>query len=204
MVPVNLKALVEKLNDTCRRCLESAAGLCLSRTNYNVEVEHWLLKLLEPAGGDLSAILRHAGVDSARLGQVLTGVLDRLKNGNGRSPALSPHVVDWMREGWCIASLEYGAPAIRSGHLLLALLSEDGLLRLPDEVAAELRKVPAQSLRADFRNVTASTAEAEAEPKSAAAASGPRVAGGGSGTGAALDQFTIDLTARARQGSRHR
>ena len=32
---VNLKSLVGKLNDTCRRSLEEAAGLCLSRTNYN-------------------------------------------------------------------------------------------------------------------------------------------------------------------------
>jgi type VI secretion system protein VasG len=47
MPGVNLKSLVGKLNDTCRSALEAAAGLCLSRTNYNVEIEHWLLKLLE-------------------------------------------------------------------------------------------------------------------------------------------------------------
>ncbi len=47
MVPINLKSLVAKLNDICRRSLEGAAGLCLSRTHYNVEIEHWLLKLLE-------------------------------------------------------------------------------------------------------------------------------------------------------------
>ena len=35
------------MNDICRRSLESAAGLCLSHSNYNVEIEHWLLKMLE-------------------------------------------------------------------------------------------------------------------------------------------------------------
>ena len=37
---VNLKSLVGRLNDVCRNALESAAGLCLSRTNYDVEIEH--------------------------------------------------------------------------------------------------------------------------------------------------------------------
>ena len=54
MATVNLKELVGKLNDTCRRSLEGAAGLCLSRTNYNVEIEHWLLKLLELPNTDLA------------------------------------------------------------------------------------------------------------------------------------------------------
>ena len=42
---VNLKSLIGKLNDTCRSALEGAAGLCLSRTHYDVEIEHLLLKL---------------------------------------------------------------------------------------------------------------------------------------------------------------
>src|SRR5688572_28951769 len=58
MAAVNLKTLVNKLNPICRRALEGAAGLCLSRTNYNVEIEHWLLKLLESADTDLAKILR--------------------------------------------------------------------------------------------------------------------------------------------------
>ena len=90
MANVDLKALVGKLNDSCRRTLESAAGLTLSRTHYNVEIEHWLLKLLEDSGGDLAAILRHYEVDASRLTSDLTRVLDKLKTGNSRAPALSP------------------------------------------------------------------------------------------------------------------
>ena len=30
-----------------RGALEAAVALCVTRTNYNVEIEHWLLKLLE-------------------------------------------------------------------------------------------------------------------------------------------------------------
>jgi len=37
---VNLKQLIGKLNDVTRNALEGAAGLCLSRTHYNAEIEH--------------------------------------------------------------------------------------------------------------------------------------------------------------------
>ena len=40
---VNLKSLIGKLNDPARAALEAAAGLCLSRTHYDIEIEHLLL-----------------------------------------------------------------------------------------------------------------------------------------------------------------
>jgi len=43
---VDLKALIGKLNAICRQRLETAAGLCVSQTNYHVETEHLLMKLL--------------------------------------------------------------------------------------------------------------------------------------------------------------
>ena len=88
MATVNLKELVGRLNDTCRRGLEGAAGLCLSRTNYNVEIEHWLLKLLETPNTDLAAILRAFEAESSRLIADLTRDVDRLKTGNARPPAI--------------------------------------------------------------------------------------------------------------------
>ena len=67
MAAVDLKALVGKLNGVCRTSLESAAGLTLSRSHYNIEIEHWLLKLLESSNSDLQLILRHYEVDESRL-----------------------------------------------------------------------------------------------------------------------------------------
>ena len=114
MVAVDLKSLVAKMNDLCRRSLEAAAGLTLSRSNFNVEIEHWLLKLLEASDSDLVAVLRNYDVEPARLSADLTRVLDRLKTGNTRAPALSPHVVSLMREAWTLASLDYGSARVRS------------------------------------------------------------------------------------------
>jgi len=69
---VSLKPLIGKLNTTTRNALEAAAGLCVSRTHYDVEVEHYLTKLLDSTGADLDHIMRRFGVDRARLADDLS------------------------------------------------------------------------------------------------------------------------------------
>jgi type VI secretion system protein VasG len=196
----NLKSLVGKLNPPCRRSLEGAAGLCLSRSNYNVEVEHWLLKLLEATDGDLPRVLRQYDVDLGRLNRDLTRSLDGLRTGNARAPELSVEVVDLMGEAWSLASLEYGASRIRSGHLLAALLTDRGLASRARSASPELAKVPAERLLKDLPTLVAGTAEDAAPP----AAEGPAEPGAARPAGDSrtpnLDQFTHDLTAQARQG----
>src|SRR5262249_20322433 len=75
-------ALIKTLNTTCVNALQAAAGLCLSRTNPSVEVEHWLTKLVEAPNTDLTRILRHFEVDTARLLRDLTKVMDGFRTGN--------------------------------------------------------------------------------------------------------------------------
>ncbi len=70
MAAIDLKSLVGRLNEPCRRALEAAAGLTLSRTHYNVEIEHWLLKLVDITDGDMVAILRHYEIDEGRFGPI--------------------------------------------------------------------------------------------------------------------------------------
>src|SRR3989442_3354811 len=130
MVAVNLKSLVGKLGEVPSRALEGAAGLCVSRSNYNVEIEHWLLKMLEVPGSDIAAIFKHSGIDAGRVSRDLTRALDRLKTGNSRAPSLSPNIVDLARDAWVAASVEYGAPRARSGHVLYALLADESMHRM--------------------------------------------------------------------------
>ena len=200
---VTLKSLVGKLGDTCRRTLEAAAGLCLSRTNYDVEIEHWLLKLNETADADLAALFRHYGVDTSRLTRDLTGSIDRLKTGNARPPGLSPHLVKLVREAWMVASIDFGAVQIRSAYLLCALLSEDTLSMAALSASEEFEKISPESLRKELRDIVADTAEAAGE-LSAPPASTPEAGHPGGPLGPtktpALDQFTIELTQRARRG----
>ena len=199
MVAVDLRSLIAKMNDPCRRSLEAAAGYTLSRSHYNVELEHWLLKLLDVPNSDIAAVLRRFEIDSGRVAAELTRVLDKLKTGNTRAPSLSPGVVALAREAWLVASLDGGAPRIRSGHLLVALLSDEGLSRTARESSPQLAQISAETLRRQLGAICGDSAEqaadtpAEGAPASAAAGRAP-----GS---PALDQFTINLTERARKGA---
>jgi type VI secretion system protein VasG len=199
LAALDLRTLVSKLDDPCRQALEGAAGLTLSRTHYNVEIEHYLLKLLDIQGGDFTACLARFEIDPGALAADLNRVLDRLKTGNSRPPALAPQIVSLMREAWLLASLDEGAPRIRSGHLLAALLSDDGLAAVAREASPLFAKISGETLRKELPSITAQTAESKAAgpaPGGAGQAStGARPAGGG-----ALDQYTIDLTARAKEG----
>ena len=86
-------------------------GLCLSRTNYNVELEHWLMKLVEAFRTQTSEFCSGSGMSMRRaLTRDLTKVIDRLKTGNSRhSWQLAPHILDWAREAWLLASVDSGA-----------------------------------------------------------------------------------------------
>src|SRR5262245_14644689 len=205
MISVDLRALVGKLNDHSRRALEAAAGLCVSKTHYEVEVEHWLLKLLEQADGDVGALLRHHEVNTSRVTQELMRALDRLKTGNSRGPALSPRIPKMIQDAWILSSVQYELPKVRSGILLLALLTDEDAARLLYEESRELRNLTADSLRKDLLTVVARTSESEgmepvAEGAGGAGAREPGAPVVGGGKTPALDAYTIDLTARAKGG----
>jgi len=202
MAAIDLKALVGRLNEHCRRALESSAGLTLSRSHYNVELEHWLLKLADGTDTDIAAILRHYEADHGRLITDLNRSLDKLKTGNARAPTLSPEIVEAAKQAWLLASIEHGLTRLRSGHLLWAMLADETLARHTRETSGQFGKINADALKRDLLTITRDSAEAatattsvEGAPSAGGEDGAPRAGGSG-----ALDQFTIDLTAKAKSG----
>jgi type VI secretion system protein VasG len=202
MASVDLKQLVGRLNDTCRRALEAAAGLTLSRSHYNVEIEHFLLALADRTDTDAAAILKHYGVDPARLGADLGRALDKMKTGNARAPSLSPELVELAKQGWLLGSIEFGAQRLRSGHLLLALLADESLARRAREISGQFARIQPDQLKRDYAAICSATPESQAAAPAAAAGAEAAATGDGApqGGGTALEQFTTDLTARAKAG----
>lgn len=206
---VNLKSLIARLDDTCRAALEGAAGLCLSRTNYDVEIEHLLRKLVEASDTDIKRILRRFEADETRLTRDLDRALDRLKTGNSSTPALSPRLPKLLSEAWLVASVEFGASRIRSGHILLALVGADEFAPLAERISKEFALITPDVLRRELAALTKGTREDEPSSQASAAqaanAPGADMSGANGGAAAgktqALDQYTVDLTAKARAGS---
>ena len=197
----SLKTLISKLNDTCRQAAERAAGLCMARGNYEVDLEHLLLALLEQNGCDLHCILRRCAISTTGVERELSAEIDRFKTGNGRTPVFSAHLPKLFEQAWLIASLDARLPRIRSGHLLLALLTAPDLAQLASRGSRLLAGLPVDELRHHFDRLTAGSTEAGAPRAPTAERSDPLAAAHSAETRSpALDQFTTPLTRRARDG----
>ena len=220
---LDLKTLIDKLNPICRRALEEAAGLCVSQTHYNVEVEHFVAKLLDlpdSYDSDLRRALRHYDVDRSTAAREVQESLSRFDRGSSRTPAFSQQLLLLLREAWLASTLQLQTPAIRSGSLLLTLLGHDLLRGLILQSVPSLGKIPRDKVTEDARELFRGSAEdgqrtaAPASTSSTSAGMGglsARPAGSDPGSGAAaeglgpsstpaLDQYTVDLTAMARAG----
>ena len=195
---LNLRSLLAKLNSPTRSALEAAAGLCLSRTHYDVEIEHYLLKLLDAGDNDFARIAQQFGVDKSRLAAELTRNLDSLKSGNARTPAFSPAILKMLTEAWTIGSIDFNASQIRSGFTILALLVNDELARVVRDTSKELQKIQTDALRKDFQSIVAGSREDVLDSNAQIPTAGGPVRAGGKTPN--LDQYTVNLTENARLG----
>lgn len=188
-----LRVLIDKLNGFCKTSLEASAGLCLSRSNFYVEIEHWFLKILEKNSSDFHSIFKAFNINNDKVIRDLNKSLERLKTGNEHPPALSTYLVSLIKQAWLQASIEQGNVTVRSGHLMLALLKDDSLSMLCHGISPELEKIQHEKLSLEFSDIIADSDEEEVETS--------QVSSSGAGKSTpALDQYTVDLTEQARQG----
>ncbi|MCJ7600349.1 MAG: AAA family ATPase, partial [Desulfobulbaceae bacterium] len=198
----NLKSLIGKLNTACRKSLESAAGLCLSHTHYDVELEHFFIKLLDINDTDLQKILRYSEINESHLIGDLTRSIEEFKTGNSRTPALSPRIPQMIKEAWLVASVDFQVNAIRSGHIIISLLSNAEIARGLYASSSLFKKISVETLTESFADLTAGSVEESEEISTSAAPSAGRgvAAPMAGGKGQALAQYTVNLTDKAKKG----
>jgi type VI secretion system protein VasG len=208
----NPAILLRRLNPYCARAMEGAASLCQTRAHAEILPEHWLLKLLEQGEGDLTVLARRYEWDMDSIWQDLLGWLDRQPRSVLHRPQLSDAIQSLLQEAWLIASLN-GEEQIRSIHLLMALVDKQKLVRceglwplltLGQSQLERLR--PLLDAQSDERPDVQQEAEL-------AQSHGGEVEFVGRPVGAelkegeltpalqnALDKFTLDVTAKAKEG----
>ncbi len=203
----NLKTLISKLNDTTRRAAERAASLCMARGHFEVDLEHFMLALLEQPQTDLAVLCQRFEVSVTALQRDLEAELSQFKDGNTRTPVFSAHLPVLLEHAWLIASLESHAARIRSAHVLLALLTEPSLSQLARRVSSQFGRFKLEELKHRLNDITQGSVEAAQSVRDAQAPAAGGEAEGEGATGAALggktlalDQFTTNLTQRAREG----
>jgi type VI secretion system protein VasG len=201
---LDLRSLIGKLDDTSRRALEGAAGLAMSRSHYELEMEHWLTKLLEAGESDIPRILRHFEMNPDRFLAGLTRALDEYKTGNGGRAQLSETIQELAVEGWVWSSVHFGLAKVRSGALFLAALKNARLRQRLLEIHPALKNVITESLENEFVEIVGGSPEDREVSGPGAGvqrdlSEGERGASPGART-PSLDQYCVDLTQQAREG----
>lgn len=170
------------------------------------------MKLLEQGEGDLTVLARRYEWDMDALWQNLLGWLDTLPRSVRSRPQLSDSIQTLMQEAWLIASLN-GEENIRSVHLLMALVDKpklarcDGLWPLLTLGQSQLERLrPLLDGQSDERPDVQQEAEL-AQSRSGEVEFVGRPVGSELKEGElppalqnALDKFTLDVTAKAREG----
>ncbi|WP_370682134.1 type VI secretion system ATPase TssH [Comamonas sp. GB3 AK4-5] len=198
----SLKTLITKLNSASRMATQRAANICMAHGHYEVDLEHLFLALLEQTDGDFAAILQASGVSPSGLQADLEAEIEGFKKGNTRTPVFSQYLQKLLQHAWLLASLDEGAALIRSGHLLQALLTESDLAQLALRGSPRFAHISREDLKHRFHDITRGSSEAQdgftLQEGAVDPAGGTAV--GLSAATPALDQYTNDLTARAREG----
>ncbi|HDS8281017.1 type VI secretion system baseplate subunit TssG [Klebsiella variicola] len=205
----NPAILLRRLNPYSARAMEGAASLCQTRSHAEILPEHWLLKLLEQGEGDLTVLARRYTWDMDAIWQDLLTFMDKLPRSVRSRPQLSDAIQTLMQEAWLRASLE-GEEQIRSLHLLMALVEKpircDGLWPLLTLAQSQLERLhPVLDAQSDER-LEVQQVERLRPSLSTRNDDLSRDMGVSGNNGLsdalrnALDKFTLDVTARARDG----
>jgi type VI secretion system protein VasG len=197
MINVDIRSLLGKLNTFCGNTLHNAAGLCVSRTHYEVTVEHFLTKILEDPQSDLPMILRRFEIDPGRLSKALADSLEDFKTGNAAKPVFSPVLIELFQEAWMTTSIDLEEGRIRSGAVVLAFLAKPTFFGAGRYVDV-LKGIGREALLKDFWTII----KGSSEGKSPAVSETGKAAGGGApGSGEGfVGRFCQDFTAKAREG----
>ena len=200
MLLVEIKPLLRRLNQHASQGLEGAAGLCVNRGNYEVSIEHWLLKMLDNPQSDLPMILKHYEIEVGAFKRCLNDTLEIMNTGNTGRPVISPTLFDLVQDAWLLASIDFQSKRIRSGIILLVMLVR--YKYLTNTTYQHLFKhVNRESFANDIEKITASSIEA-AVPKETTASMTSGEGGDGKirGEGEAISKYCEDITAKAKKG----
>src|SRR5512139_806179 len=202
MIDYNLQSLVSKLNPLCRRCLEKAAELCVSQTNYNVEMEHFLINIIDEPDTDANCILKFCDLRDIDLLRELKAAVNALRRGSNRTPAISPHLVKLLEQAWMVSSIQMETSKVRSGSVIMALLKDSELRNLIVSSCKSLKKIIPDSVLVNYDDIVRQSIEGNNNGTEACGNTREDEHGAKSvqSKTPALDRYTDDLTKQARAG----
>ncbi|MBU2862301.1 type VI secretion system ATPase TssH [Reinekea forsetii] len=194
-----LRALLDKLNSECATMMEAAAGFTVSRGHFQITIEHLLIKMLEDDRRfQIDAVLDYFDVNVDDLWQGLIESVNSLRSGHQGKPGLSESLFQVLEKACVINSLHYRRDTIDSVSILEAVIELCSTFS-SYAVYTALDKVSLDEIRAHRFDITKNTLEGNHEkPARSRITDIPSNQPSKNASESALEQFTTDLTAKAR------
>ena len=201
---ISVESVAGKLNRVGYEAFLQALRQAKSAGNRNVELAHWILHLIQKDRGDIALTADHFKLNRATLLSDATKSVAALRKNETEMPGISANVTEALDRGWHYATLLFGETQIRSGHALVAMLKSRDLKRALVTISPEFNKIAVDELAIAYNNIWKDSEETNLRPmdgSGVAAAETPagEAAAGQRGT-TALDRFSQDLTAKAKEG----
>ncbi|MBM7068823.1 type VI secretion system ATPase TssH [Actibacterium sp. 188UL27-1] len=203
MSDISLETVAGKLNRTGYDAFMKALRHAKNEGNRNVELSHWLLHMLMNDRSDITVALQHYGIDRAKVMMEVQAAIDTFKKNVTEMPGFSSHIIDMLDRGWHYATLLFGEPSIRTGHMLVALLKDDRLNPALGSISKTLAGLDPTTVANDARGAWKLSEEEDMGSMDGAGMGGAPAADGAPATKTgttALDRFCIDMTAQAQSG----
>ena len=199
----NLKVLITKLSPTTRAALEKSANLCINQLNYEIEIEHLFVELLnQNIVNDLHILLKKNNISADALITDLKETITSLPKGNNRTPIFAKSIVRLLEQAWLLASAEQN-PLIRSSHLVIALLTAPDLQQIAFRASSLFELFPIDTMKHKFLDICGKSNEQPIVENHSVQVSSQNDSQAATSTAIktpALDQYTINLTDKAKSG----
>ena len=125
--------------------------------------------------------------------------LSQLPKGNTCTPIFAQSIIRLLEQAWLLASAEQN-PVIRTGHILVALLTAPDLHQMALRASSQFELFPIDTMKHKFLDLCSNSIEHDVLQETAPSESTEPAQHLAKNKTPALDQYTINLTQKAQSG----
>ncbi len=199
MAKISRSNLFGRLSGQAYKALESAHAFTRLRENPYVELSHWLHQILQSQDTDIHMIIEGLKLERGQINSELEAALEKLPRGATSVMDFSPHLEEVVERAFVFSALQFNSPKVRTGHLLLALLQTPTLQGILKRSSSTLASISENVLSEQLAALTKKSTEALTLSDGEETA-GTTTATSQNSSDNALDKYTKDMTAAAKNG----
>jgi type VI secretion system protein VasG len=208
MAEINIEKYAGKMNRSGYDAFLKAMRQARGEKNRNVEICHWLFHTVANQNSDVSVTLRELGLDRGKALKDLDRAMAALDKNVTESPGISEGLSATLNHAWTYATLFFGEVQIRSGHALVAMLSDKNIRREVTRASSVFDEISVDRISKESRTLWADSEEEDMRPMDGSGLTAPAAGGGAAGGGGgpqanattSLGRFSVDMTADAESG----